>query len=118
MRRGSLLACGVVCFVSSLVATVADLTFYPSVCTGQEEENGERVFDEESCGDAQDLFSPDEEDEPPLSNSRGFTGKFSNFEAIIEIASLRVCARVRIRIKKSVDIQTAKSQNTLSFYMS
>ena len=54
-----------------------------------------RIFDEESCGDAQDL----EEDEPPLSNS----GKFSNFEAIIEIASLRVCAWV-----KKI-IQTAKS---------
>ena len=31
---------------------------------------------------AQDLSSPDEEDEPPLSNSRGFIDKFSNFEAI------------------------------------
>ena len=41
--------------------------------------------------------------------THGFTGKFSNFEAIIEIASLRVCARVRIGFKKIVDIQTAKS---------
>ena len=38
-----------------------------SLCTGQEEENGIRIFDEESCRDAQDLSSPDEEGEPPLS---------------------------------------------------
>ena len=31
----------------------------------------------------QDLSNPDREDEPSLSNSRGFTGKFSNFEAIV-----------------------------------
>ena len=57
--------------------------FFPSLCTGQEEENGVRTSDEESCGDAQDLSSPDEEDNPLLSNYHGFTGIFSNFEAII-----------------------------------
>ena len=39
------------------------------------------ICNEESCGDTQDLSSPDEEDEPPLSNSHGVTGEFSNFEA-------------------------------------
>ena len=29
-----------------------------TLCTGQEEENGIRIFDDESCGDAQDLSSP------------------------------------------------------------
>ena len=42
-----------------------------------------QIFFEEFCGDAQDLSSPDDEDEPLLSNSRGFTSIFSNFEAII-----------------------------------
>ena len=37
-----------------------------SLCTGSEDENGARIFDE-PCGDAQDLSSPDKEDEPPLS---------------------------------------------------
>ena len=31
------------------------------LCTGPDEENGVQIFDEESCGDAQDLSSPDEE---------------------------------------------------------
>ena len=60
-------------------------SLFLSLCTGQEEENGVlyNFFYEESCGDAKDLSSPDEEEEPLLSNSRSFTGNFSNFEAII-----------------------------------
>ena len=66
-----------------------------SHCTGPEEENGVRIFDEKSCRDAQDLSSPpDEEDEAPLSNSHGFTGKFQILRLLFEIASLRVCTRV------------------------
>ena len=52
-----------------------------SHCTGSEDENGVQILDE-SCGDAQDLSSPDKEDDPPLSNSRGFTGKLSYLLAI------------------------------------
>ena len=39
------------------------------LCIGLEEENRVRIFDEESCGDAQDMSSPEEEDERPLSIS-------------------------------------------------
>ena len=53
-----------------------------SLCTGLEDENGARIFDE-PCGDAQDLSSPDKEDETPLSTSRGFTVKLSYLLAII-----------------------------------
>ena len=39
-------------------------SFFPCFfCTDLEEENGVRIFNDESCEDVQDMYSPDEEDE-------------------------------------------------------
>ena len=91
-------------------------SLFLSLCTGQEEENGVlyEFFYEESCGDAQDLSSPDEEDEPLLSNSRSFIGNFSILRLLFEIASLKVCAQVRIGFKK---IHTNSKITEHSFFL-
>ena len=72
-----------------------------------------QIFYEESCGDAQDLSSPDE-DEPLLSNSHSFTGNFSILRLLFEIASLRVCTGQDI--KKKIHTNSKLTEHSFLLY--
>ena len=66
-----------------------------SLCTGSEDENGARTFDE-PCGDAQDLSSPDKKMRLYYLTLVVSLVNCHIYRLLFEIALLRVCAQIRI----------------------